>query len=163
MSDVIEPPTAEPEAGGLPPTPDPHPTLDRLRPLVGTWELRTCDLAGGEESVSRVHREMMPGGYYLVERIESDTVDISTGRQYVGYDPAGDHLRSMFFSADGPGPFGGYALEYVWELDNDTVTIWMGAVGSPARYTGTFNADQTVLTGRWEWPGGGYTAVETRV
>ncbi len=40
----------------------------------------------------------------------------------------------------------------------------VGAKGSPAYYEGTFNADGTVVTGDWAYPGGGgYTSTMTRV
>ena len=63
----------------------------------------------------------------------------------------------------GPGPFGGVALEYVWQIDDDGLTIWSGFEGSPARYRGTFGDDRNTITGRWERPGGGYQSTMTRV
>lgn len=152
MSDTIVQPAVQP-----------HPSVAQLEAFAGTWELRSRDLNSGEESVTRMRREMMPGGFYLVEHVEGDTPS-GSGAHYVGYDSTAGHLRSLYFSADGPGPFGGgFALEYVWELNGEDITIWCGGIGSPARYTGRFSADGTQTVGRWEWPGGGYEAIETRV
>jgi len=86
-----------------------------------------------------------------------------TGAEYIGYDGENKNLRSYVFSSMGPGPFGGVALEYVWEVGDDALTIWGGFVGSPASFKGTFSDDGNTLTGRWEWPGGGYDSTMTRV
>ena len=56
----------------------------------------------------------------------------------------------------------GDTLDYVYELDGDTLTIWGGQRGSDAHYTGTFSADGDTLTGAWVWPGGGYQTTSTR-
>jgi hypothetical protein len=85
------------------------------------------------------------------------------GTEYIGYDEENDNLRSYFFSNEGPGPFGRVALEYVWEVCEDTFTIWGGEVGSPASFKGRFSDDRTTISGRWEWPGGGYEATMSRV
>ena len=64
----------------------------------------------------------------------------------------------------GPGPFGGVALEYVWEVGGDNLAIWGGFVGSPASIKGKFgDDDRNTITGRWEWPGGGCEATMRRV
>jgi predicted SnoaL-like aldol condensation-catalyzing enzyme len=57
----------------------------------------------------------------------------------------------------------GNLFEYVWEVSDDTLTIWGGYVGSPAHFKGKFSADGNSNTGRWEWPGGGYESTMTRV
>ncbi len=157
MSDVS---TITEERPQLPPVPEPHPSLAQLRPLVGTWRLEGTD-ASGEQWTATLRREFMEGGYYLVEHV--DPGKAGGGMQFVGYDPANDHLKGSYYSGDGPGPFGGIALEYVWEVDGDDVTIWCGGVGTPPRYTGTISDDGRVITGSWSWPGGGYDAVETRI
>ena len=46
-------------------------------------------------------------------------------------------------------------------MDGDTLTIRGGDVGAPATFTGRFGDDGSSLTGRWEWPGGGYEAAMT--
>src|SRR5215218_2875583 len=73
------------------------------------------------------------------------------------------NLRSYFFSNEGPEPFGRVALEYVWEVGEDTFTIWGGEVGSPACFKGKFSDDRNTIYGRWKWPGGGYETTMTRV
>ena len=61
-----------------------------------------------------------------------------------------------------PGPFAKVALEYVWDVGDDTLTIWGGEVGSPAFYKGTFSTDRTTVSGHSQRPGGGYESTMTR-
>jgi hypothetical protein len=56
----------------------------------------------------------------------------------------------------------GMTLDYVYEVADGTLTIWGGEKGSPGYYKGTFSKDDQTVMGRWQWPGGGYTANLTR-
>jgi hypothetical protein len=104
------------------------------------------------------------GGFYLVQRVDIDyAVKRITGTEYIGYEGSSEALKSYFFSNEGPGSFGGVALEYVWEVGDDALTIWGGFVGSPANFRGKFSDDHNTITGRLEWPGGGYEATMIRV
>jgi hypothetical protein len=47
-------------------------------------------------------------------------------------------------------------------LDRTTLTIWGGEKGSPAYFTGTFDATGNVLRGEWVYPGRGYKSVMTK-
>jgi len=106
----------------------------------------------------------MEGGFYCVQNVDVDYAgERTTGVEYIGYDAENDHLRSSFYSNGGPDPFGGLAPEYVWEVDDDTLTIWGGYVGSPASFKGAFSDDQRTVSGRWKWPDGGYDATMTKV
>lgn len=138
--------------------PQPHPALRALDVLVGTWRMSGPDVHG------QVSFEWLEGGFYLVQRVDINHAgnDIR-GLECIGYDPAADNLHSYFFGNTGPGPFGTIALEYVWEVADDTLTIWGGAVGSPAYFKGTVSDDHNTVTGGWHWPGGGYDAAMTRV
>ena len=54
-------------------------------------------------------------------------------------------------------------LDYTYEINDDTLTIWMGERNSPAYYQGTFSEDGDTLNGAWHYPGGGgYSTVSTR-
>lgn len=153
-----------PEADGHDQQAAPNPELRCLEVMVGTWELKGREFETGAAIHGRVTLEWMEGGFYLVQRVETDYAGKRiTGTEYVGYNDADQNLRSYFFSNDGPGPFGGVALEYVWELDDDEITIWGGFVGSPASWRARFSDDRNTIQGRWEWPGGGYEATMTRV
>jgi hypothetical protein len=78
-------------------------------------------------------------------------------RGYEATEPSED-IKSRYYGSDGS------TLEYVCELDGDTLTIWFGEKGSPAYYKGSFSDDGNTLTGAWVYPGGGgYSTTTTRV
>ncbi len=54
-------------------------------------------------------------------------------------------------------------LDYVYEVDGDTLMIWSGEKGSPAYYKGTFGDDDNTLAGAWVYPSGGYESISTRI
>jgi hypothetical protein len=145
-----------------PRTPEPHPRLRDLDVLAGTWRLEGHDLDGGAPFTGTVTRHWLPGGHFLVQEMRIDGQE-HPGAEYIGWDHERQTLRSMYFSEEGPGPFCSFALEYVWRIDGDDLTIWHGYQDSPARFTGTIDRDAGVVRGRWEWPGGGYEAAATRV
>ena len=144
-----------------PQAPDPHPKLRDLDVLEGTWRLEGRDLNGNPTFTGTITRRWLPGGHFLVQLMEMDGEE-HVGAEYIGYDHAQGTLRSMFFSNEGPGPFCSFALEYIWHIEGDALTIWHGFKDSPARFTGTIDRQRGVVTGRWEWPGGGYEAITTR-
>ncbi len=132
---------------------EPSPALKRLDRLVGTWEL-SGDVAG------TVTYEWMEGGFFLIQRI--DLGQEATGMEVIGHErglnsePSED-VKSRFYSGTGD------TLDYVYEIEGDTLTIWFGEKGSPAYYKGTFSEDGNVLSGAWHYPGGGgYEAISTR-
>lgn len=88
----------------------------------------------------QVSFEWMEGGFYLVRCVDLDHIgNRIKGVEYIVYDESSEVLKSYFFSNTGPGPLGGVALEYVWEIGDDKLTIWGGFVGSPAAFKGKFS------------------------
>lgn len=74
-----------------------------------------------------------------------------------GEEPSPD-IHSRYYSSVGE------TLDYVYDLDGDTLTIWFGERGAPAYYRGTFGSEGTTLNGVWHYPGGGgYKANATRM
>lgn len=142
--------------------PEPHPSLRELDVLEGTWRLEGHDLDGSSSFIGTVTRRWLPGGHFLVQQTTMEG-DEHEGVEYIGYDYAQQVLRSLFFSNEGPGPFCSFALEYVWQIEGDDLTIWHGVEGSPARFSGTIDRHAGTIVGRWEWPGGGYQATATRL
>lgn len=141
MSDIVEPSTE----------------LKALDRLVGTWKV-----TGGAEGTVRY--EWMAGGFFLLQHVElSQFGQPVTGLEVIGNlrpfgEPPGADVVSRFYDATGN------TFDYVYQLTGDTLTIWAGAKDSPAYFEGTFNADGTVLTGEWTYPGGGgYASTMTRV
>jgi hypothetical protein len=75
-----------------------------------------------------------------------------------GSEPSSD-IKSRFYSY-----LDGMTLDYVYEIEGDTLMIWGGERGSPAYYKGQFSKDGNTLTGGWVYPGGGgYQAISTRI
>jgi hypothetical protein len=131
--------------------------LDLLERLVGRWEV--SGEAEGETSY-----EWMDGRFHLIQRGQVRREgEEHTFMGFVGFDrPAGatepaEAITSRLYTSRGE------TLDYVCESDGDTLTIWFGEKGSPAFYRGRFSEDGDRLEGDWEWPGGGYHEVMTRV
>jgi hypothetical protein len=140
----------------------PHPELGSLDPLVGTWLVEGRHFDTGEPVSGDVTFAWMFNGFYLVQHMALEHGGRSiTGVEYIGYDEREGALRSYFFSSEGPSPFGGVALDYVWEARDDGFSVWTGEDGGIAKWEATF-ANGDTLVGRWEWPGGGYEVTMRR-
>jgi hypothetical protein len=133
--------------------PQPNPDLRSLDKLIGTWKV------SGEAS-GTVRYERVEGGFFLLQHVElggSRGLEVIGHEHRYGEEPSAD-IKSRYYG------FGeGETLDYTYELQDDTLTIWMGDRNSPAYYEGTFAADGSVLTGAWHYPGGGYSTVSTKV
>jgi hypothetical protein len=140
------------------PTPTPNPDLKSLERLVGAWRQ-----SGGVEGT--VTYEWMEGGFFLVQHVDLEHdghkikgMEIIGHLQRFGEEPSRE-IKSRFYSF-----MDGLTLDYVYEAEGDTLTIWGGEKGSPAYYRGRFSADGNTLTGGWVYPGGGgYEATTTRI
>ena len=138
--------------------PEPDPDLKGLGDrLVGTWEM-----SGGAQG--KVTFEWMEGGFFLIQHVDLEQygqrikgLEIIGHERQFGAEPSED-IKSRFYSSTGA------TLDYVYELEGDTLTILGGEKGSPAYYRGTFGDDGDTLSGAWHYPGGGgYEAISTRV
>jgi hypothetical protein len=136
-------------------TREPDLDLRALDRLVGTWRV-------SGEATGTVSYRWMAGGFFLVQEgvlelfgHRNEFTEIIGRERPFGGEPSAD-IKSRTYTAEGD------TLDYVYELDGDTLTIWGGQRGSQARYTATFSADGNTLTGAWSWPGGGYSTVSTR-
>jgi hypothetical protein len=137
--------------------PTPGPDLRALDRLVGTWTI-----SGGAQGTAAY--EWMEGGFFLLQRVELDQHGMKVkGMEVIGHErpfgaePSAD-IRSRFYDNMGN------TLDYVYELEGDTLTIWGGEKGSPAYYQGRFSEDGDTITGAWVYPGGGgYESTATRV
>lgn len=137
--------------------PGPDAELKKLDRLVGTWRV-------SGEAQGQIRYEWMEGGFFLLQHVELEHAGrknlglevIGRERPFGANEPSAD-IKSRFYDSEGN------TLDYVYELEGDTLTIWGGEKGSPAYYRGQFSADGNTLTGRWVWPGGGYDSTSTRV
>lgn len=133
----------------------PDPAVQALDRLVGTWHI------GGDARGTATYR-WMQGGFFLIQEGElevfghrNEFTEIIGREKVFGGEPS-DDIKARTYTAEGD------SLDYVYELDGDTLTIWGGHRGSDSRYVGTFSADGNTLSGAWTWPGGGYTATSSR-
>jgi hypothetical protein len=106
----------------------------------------------------------MEGGFFLIQHVDFvhgghkiKGMEIIGHLQPFGEAPSPD-IKSRFYSF-----LDGMTLDYVYEVEGNTLTIWGGEKGSPAYYRGRFSDDGNTLTGAWVWPGGGYESTATRV
>lgn len=134
----------------------PNPDLKSLEKLIGRWKV-------SGEAEGEISYAWMEGGFFLMQRFDLDHggrmvkgIEVIGHEQNFGAEPSAD-IKSRIYDNDGN------TFEYVYELAGDTLTIWGGEKGSPSYYRGKFNADGSVLTGGWVWPGGGYETISTKV
>ena len=106
----------------------------------------------------------MEGGFFLIQHVDLEQHGQRIkGIEIIGHErPFGaersEEIKSRFYSNMGD------TLDYVYELEEDTLTIWAGEKDSPAYYRGTFSGAGNTLTGAWHYPGGGgYESTSTRV
>lgn len=138
--------------------PRPNPGLQSLDRLVGTWDVSGPDIQG------QVTFEWTEGGFFLMQRVDllHDGHKIK-GVEMIGYlqaygEKPGQDIQSRFYSY-----LDGMTLDYVYEVEGDTLTIWGGEKGSPSYYRGKFTDGGQRNIGGWVWPGGGYESSMTRV
>ena len=138
--------------------PKPNPDLKPLDRLIGTWK-QSGELDG------EITYEWAEGGFFLIQHVDFIHGENKIkGMEIIGHEALfgarpGEDIKSRFYSF-----LDGMTLDYVYEMEDDTLTIWGGEKGSPAYYKGTFSPDGNTLTGSWVYPGGGgYEAVSTRV
>jgi hypothetical protein len=136
----------------------PSAALKGLERLVGRWQISGPSITGQSAY------EWMEGGHFLIQRVETNLdghpakgVEMIGHERPFGAEAPSAEVKSRFYDTEGN------TLDYVYELEGDTLTIWGGEKGSPAYYQGRFSADGDTLVGAWHWPGGGYAATSTRV
>jgi len=137
--------------------PKPNPDLKSLERLIGTWK-QSGEVEG------EITYEWAEGSFFLIQHVDLTQygnkikgIEIIGHEAIFGAEPSTE-IKSRFY-----GFLDGMTLDYVYEMEGDTLTIWGGEKGSPAYYKGTFSKDANTLTGGWVYPGGGYQAVSTRV
>ena len=135
----------------------PDHALQRLGRLVGTW-----NVSGGVHG--RVTYRWLEGGFFLIQDVDLEQdgrtnkgIEIVGRERGFGAPEPGEDIRSRYYDVHGN------TLDYVYELDGDTLTIWGGEKGSPAYYRGVFSETGDTVDGAWVWPGGGYESIMTRV
>jgi hypothetical protein len=138
------------------PAPTPDPDLQALHRLVGTW-----NVSGGARG--QITYEWMEGGFFLIQHVDLEQEGVRhKGIEIIGHErrfgaPPSEDIKSRYYDSMGD------TLDYVYEVEGDTLTIWGGERGSPAYFRGRFSDDGDTCTGAWVYPGGGYESTMTRV
>jgi hypothetical protein len=114
-----------------------------------------------------VRKERLPtSGWRTASFSSSASTSSSTGRGSrasrssvtKGRSVPSQDIKSRFYDNTGN------TLDYVYELEGDTLTIWGGERGSPAYFKGAFSDDGDTVSGGWVYPDdGGYESTMTRV
>jgi hypothetical protein len=134
----------------------PSPDMEGLNKLVGTW-----NVTGGAQG--QVTYEWMEGGFFLIQHVDLEQDGMrQKGIEIIGHlrpfgAPPSEDIKSRYYDTMGN------TLDYVYEVEGDTLTIWGGERGSPAYYKGQFSDDGNTCAGAWVYPGGGgYESTMTR-
>lgn len=134
----------------------PSAQMQKLEKLVGTWQL-----SGDTEGT--VTFDWLEGGFFLRQQVDIrlfghavKATEIIGHLRPFGEEPSPD-IHSRAYDANGN------TLDYVYELNGETLTIWGGQKGSPAYYKGQFSKDSKRCAGEWVYPGGGYQSTMTKV
>jgi hypothetical protein len=135
----------------------PSPALKSLDKLTGTWIL-------SGDAVGRISYEWMEGGFFLIQRVDIEQgghtikgMEVIGHERLFGATEESEDIKSRFYDSEGN------TLDYVYEMNGNTLTIWGGEKGSPAYCTTHISDDGNSVSGAWVWPGGGYSYSGTRV
>ncbi|MBC9914926.1 hypothetical protein [Chitinophaga varians] len=127
-----------------------------LEPLIGTWQL------GGDTS-GTVQYQWLEGGFFILQRVDMKLfgnhivcLEVIGHMKPFGQE-ADEQIRSKVYDN------AGNTLDYVYELEGNTLTIWGGEKGSPAFFRGTFNEAGDFNSGEWVYPGGGYKSTMQKI
>jgi hypothetical protein len=120
--------------------------LERLDVLIGRWKTQGWTTAawGTPERIDAVDTyQRLPGGalLHLVDgRVGDQNVE---GAEIIGFDPARGRFVTQYFGTDGPNAYEASLVEDGGSL------VWTMRSGTD-RFTGTFDDERPVITGRWE-------------
>lgn len=138
-------------------TPKPNPDLKSFEKLIGTWKV-----SGGLQGTNTF--EWAEGGFFLVQRFDFERdghpikgLEIIGHEQNFGGEPSKEIKTRVYSFMDG------MTLDYVYEMDDEGLTIWMEKKGSDGFMKGKFSDDNNTLNIEWFYPGGGYKATANRV
>jgi hypothetical protein len=131
----------------------PHPELEKLKTLIGTWKNE-----GAAPDTSTYKMDL--GGHFLVQEFETTTPNGRTlhGIEYITWDEGTQSLRSHLMADDGSN------FTYTYQVDDDdTHWTWFGEKDSDNFFKGKLSEDGKTLTGRWQWPGGGFDVISRKI
>ncbi|MBA2620435.1 MAG: hypothetical protein H0U87_04470 [Acidobacteria bacterium] len=138
-------------------SPKPNPDLKSFEKLIGTWKV-----SGGLQGTNTF--EWTENGFFLVQRFDF----VRDGHPIKGIEIIG-HEKNFFGESSAEiktrvySFTDGMTLDYVYEMTDEGLTIWMEKKGSDGFAKGKFSDDGNTMHVEWTYPGGGYKATATRV
>jgi hypothetical protein len=120
----------------------------RLEALIGTWhtsgQMEPTDAGPGGEVDATDTYEWLPGGFGLLHTVDALVGgEKVVGAEIIGWDPSHGTYFTHYIGSDGPSDYEAQLAEkegaLTWRMVNDS-----------SRFTGTFDADRTFISGRWE-------------
>ncbi len=137
--------------------PEPSPGLKAFEKLIGTWKV-----SGGLQGTNTF--EWAEGGFFLIQRFDFERdghpikgIEIIGREQKFGEEPGAEIKTRVYSFMDG------MTLDYVYEMDDEGLTIWMDHKGSSGYMKGRFSDDGDTMNIEWTYPGGGYQATANRI
>ena len=121
-------------------------------------------MEGLRRSRGQIGFEWLEGGFFLIQHVDLEHdgrrirgIEVIGRERPFGAPAPSEEIKSRFYSNEGE------TLDYVYELEGDTLTIWGGEKGSPAYCEVEFGEGGDTVSGAWVWPGGGYEFTGTRI
>lgn len=134
-----------------------NPDLKTLNRLVGKWKI-------SGDAKGMIEYKWAEGGFFLIQDVDLEYdgkrirgIEMIGHLQKVGEKPSREICSRFYHFTEG------LTLDYVYELVDDTLTIWFGEKDSNNFYRGTFNKESSSFKGAWQWPGGGYSMVAKKI
>jgi len=122
-----------------------NPAVEDLAPLAGRWRIEarfpTDPPIAGEGEVTY---EWIEERAFLVQRWRSDEPSAPDGVAVLGFDEAAGSLVQHYFDSRG------VARVYRTSIEDGVWRLWRDHPGFDQRYTGTFAADGSTISGAWE-------------
>jgi len=135
----------------------PNPDLKTLNKLVGTWKI-------SGDAKGHIEYKWAENGFFLIQDVDLEYggkqirgIEMIGHLQKIGEEPSREIWSRFYHFTEG------LTLDYVYELVDNTLTIWFGEKDSNNFYKGTFNEDGSSFKGAWQWPGGGYSMVAKKI
>src|SRR3954453_3085302 len=125
----------------------PHPSIAALEPLIGRWRIG----APGAPASGDVEFAWLGDKEFDVERWRRDPPEIPDGTSILAPDESGEGCVQHCFGRRG------VERRYGMSLRDGEWRLWRDAPDFSQRFTGTFSADGTTITGAWEMARDGKT------
>jgi hypothetical protein len=120
-----------------------------LEPLLGEWTMHVAFPGALPVTGGQVVFEWMPGERFLIERWEVPAPEAPDGLAIIGFDEGRRTFLQHYFDSRG------VARVYHMSLDDGVWKLWreepdFSPLDFAQRFTGTFSADRSKISGQWE-------------